>query len=313
MDSSPDTTTRSRAAVLLGIALVMALGARVEAGPEETSVTAPAVDPALELGGGRGAEIHWIENFEQALEQARILRRPIMTDVWARWCRWCRELDRKTYSDGDVIERARLMTCSKVNADREPLLSQQFGIRGLPTILFFDRHGREIDRVKGFVKPSPFASYMDDVLAASDRTALLAAELREDPDDPIRIYGLADEMLAHGRFAEATPLLASLTPVGPYAGSALEADAVLDLALARQGVGDEAAARDILAVFVDAYPESPRHLEAELHLGRLFLALGEPDEARPHLQTVVARAPGSWKAAEAERLIGLIRPAADRG
>lgn len=305
---------RSAARVFFAVLVALALGARVEAGPEPVPASSPAADRSLVLGGGNpGSEIHWIESFEQALEQARILRRPIMTDVWARWCRWCHELDRRTYSDAQVIQRAQFMTCTKVNADREPLLSQRFGIRGLPTILFFDRHGREIDRVKGFVKASPFATYLDDVLAASDRTALLAAEFEQDPDDPIRIYGLADEMLAHGRFAEATPLLASLTPVGPHAGSALEADAVLDLALARQGVGDETAARDILGAFVDSYPDSPRYFEAELHLGRLFLVLGAPEEARTHLKTVVAGSPGSWKAAEAARLIKLIQLPADRG
>jgi thioredoxin-like negative regulator of GroEL len=297
---------RTRKARLVLLALAMALWGASPGTATTPDAESPVADPRLALGAAPGAEIQWASSFEHALEQAEILRQPIMIDVWARWCRWCHELDKKTYSHPEVIERAQLMTCSKVNSDREPGLSRQLRISGLPTILFFDRHGQEIDRVRGFVQASPFAVYMDDVLAASDRTELLAAELREDPADPSRIYALADELLAHERYTEAEPLLASLSPVGRRQGSAHEADAVLDIALLRQKSGDQAAARDILIAFLDAYPDSRRRLEAELYLGQALLLLGEHGEAVDHLDSVISGDSASWKASEAQRLTALI-------
>lgn len=294
------------AMVLAVVAAALVAGETARAGGAALAAEAPSPPAsALALGGGTGGSIAWLADFEQAIEQAEILRRPVMIDVWARWCRWCHELDRRTYSHADVIRRAEAMTSCKVNADRNPQLGARYGIRGLPTILFLDRHGREINRVTGFVQAAPFAQAMDQVAIAADLTEARAADLRRDPNNPARIYAYADELLARARHAEAEPLLARLSPAGSDAGSALEPDAVLDLAVARLGKGDPSGALDILAGFLDAYPASPRRIEAELRLGQLLLAMGEREAARPHLEAVAGTNPPSWKAAEARRLLGL--------
>jgi thioredoxin-like negative regulator of GroEL len=289
-------------------AVVMAATGAWAAAPAWAS--APEAGSPFALGGPPRTSISWVADLEQALEQAEILRRPIMVDVWAKWCRWCLELDRRTYSDPEVAKRAQAITCAKVNADQEPEVGRHFRIRGLPTILFFDRHGQEIDRIGGFLLPDPFAQSVDDVLAAADRTAERADELKQDPENPARKYALADELVAQGRFAEAEPLLASLTPAGPNAGSPVEPDAVLDLAIVRQGSGDREGACSILTGFLEAYPSSPRRQEAELRLGGLLAEAGKVDQARVHLEAVVAAATAanqnSWKAAEARRLLGLL-------
>lgn len=269
---------------------------------------AGAADLGLALGAGGDQAIGWLTSFDLALEEAQVLRRPIMVDLWAQWCRWCHELDRRTYSQAPVIERAQEMTCAKVNADRAPEVGRRYQIRGLPTILFLDRNGIEINRVTGFVEAGPFANAMDAVLAAADRLAERQAEFEREPENPERIYALADEYLAQEQFAAAEPLLAALTPAGPKAGSTFEMNAVLDLAIARAGRGDEAAARKILAGFITTYPEAPRRAEAKLRLGQLLLAAGEPEEARKHLEAVTKDAAGGpWKTQEARRLLQVAR------
>lgn len=298
----------------LGLALslapgwMLASGAPPAAGPAPAAELAPAAGSAFALGGPPSPSIPWVAGFDQALEQAEILRRPMMIDIWAKWCGWCHELDRRTYSDREVVRRAQAMTCAKVNADQEREIGRRFRVRGLPTILFLDRHGQEIDRINGFVHPAPFAQGMDDVLAAADRAAARGEELRREPRNPVKMYALADELIAQGRLAEAEPLLSALTPAGTEAGSTLEPGAVLDLAVVRQGVGDRDAARRIFAGFLDAYPDSPRRLEAELRLGGLLAEIGAVNEARDHLQAVAAAVGEgkSWKAAEAHRLLELL-------
>ncbi len=268
---------------------------------------APApVGTELTLGGGKAGEIAWVTELDQALEQAAMLRRPVMVDIWAQWCRWCHELDRRTYSQAPVIERAEGMTCAKVNADREPQIGRQYGIRGLPTILFLDRHGKEIDRVTGFVQATPFAAAMDAVVAMADPLLARMEEWQEDRENPALIYAFADELMAHGSIAEAEPLLASLTPAGPHAGSSHEADAVLDLAIVRTERGDLAGAREILDRFMAAYPASPRRIEAGLRRGHVLLILGEIQAARTQLESVAESAgEETWKAAEARRLLAV--------
>lgn len=84
-------------------------------------------------------------NFEELVQNAD---KPVLVDFWAEWCGPCRMV-------GPVVERIAeayesQAVVGKVDVDMNPETAMKFGIRSIPTLLFF-KNGQLVDRVVGAV------------------------------------------------------------------------------------------------------------------------------------------------------------------
>ena len=117
--------------------------------------------------------VAWTPYSDAALEGAQRAGRPAIIDVYADWCVPCVEMDHVTFSHPQVsraLEAAsvlalRLDVTRDVPPEGEGLL-ERYRIYGAPTVLLFDRTGRERTdvRIMGFVKPDEFLERLKRIL-----------------------------------------------------------------------------------------------------------------------------------------------------
>jgi thioredoxin:protein disulfide reductase len=116
----------------------------------------------------QGVGVSWRPYAEETLQEAQNLKKPVIIDFYATWCTPCRELDEVTFHDASVVKQAEsdfIMVKVDVTKAGNPLnerLLQQYGIKGVPTIMFLDANGQERQdlRLVDYLPPDQFLSRM---------------------------------------------------------------------------------------------------------------------------------------------------------
>ena len=108
--------------------------------------------------------IVWLDNLDNALVRAKNEKKIVMADFTAGWCGWCKKLDSDVFAKSDIAELAENMVCVKVNTDKYGNVARQYGVRGLPTILFLDSGGKVIEEVVGYRNKDDFKKIIEKVL-----------------------------------------------------------------------------------------------------------------------------------------------------
>ena len=96
----------------------------------------------------------------------------VMLDLYADWCVACKEFEKETFSDSSVQKAFGDMLLLQVdmtkNSEENRALMAKYKVLGLPTILFFNRDGKEIEgsRVNGFMPPVEFLQWIEKISKA---------------------------------------------------------------------------------------------------------------------------------------------------
>ena len=67
----------------------------------------------------------------------------------ATWCDYCHQMANEAFSEEQVVRLSGRFLCVLVDADKEPNVCRDFGVRGYPTIQFLSPGGLPLNRITG--------------------------------------------------------------------------------------------------------------------------------------------------------------------
>lgn len=125
---------------------------------------------AFAIPRGEGSKVAWQKYDNAALAAATSANKPVIVDFYADWCIPCKELDEKTFSDPAVARELDRFVRVKADLtdDGDALtqrLTKEYGIVGVPTIVFLGANGTEnaAARLTGYEPPDRFVKRLQSV------------------------------------------------------------------------------------------------------------------------------------------------------
>lgn len=123
--------------------------------------------------------VSWRPYSDGVLAEARQNGQPVILAFSAGWCPSCRELEKTVFTNPDVIKSSNsdfVMVKVDLTTRGNPVyqrLVDEYGVKGVPTIVFLDGKGRErINlRLVGYTPPEAFLAVMGQARMPSEPTA----------------------------------------------------------------------------------------------------------------------------------------------
>jgi len=97
-------------------------------------------------------------NFEELVLKAE---KPVVIDFWAVWCGPCRMIGKIVDEIGEEYNGKVII--GKVNVDENSAITAKFGIRNIPTVIFF-KNGEAVDKQVGAVPKQTFVNKIEALL-----------------------------------------------------------------------------------------------------------------------------------------------------
>jgi len=137
--------------ILLDLSFMAGLLFLVGCGGGDVPNEAPPVEaaPAVLSANVVQGDISFVKGYSQGHDRARWAGKPMLLFFTAEWCSYCHQMADEAFVDSQVVGLAESFVCVLIDADAEPEVCRQYGVRGYPTIQFTSTGGVPLNRLVG--------------------------------------------------------------------------------------------------------------------------------------------------------------------
>lgn len=220
--------------------------------------------------------------------------RPVVVDFWADWCEPCKVLMPLLEKIANEYQGAFLL--AKVNADEQQAITQQFGVRSLPTVMVI-QNGQPVDGFAGAQSeaqvrellskylPKPWDGLLQLAQEAMEQGdfASALAPLRQAWEESNRLYEITvvyvHALIQSKRLDEAEEILAGIRMA--------DQDSAYEQLVAQVKIKREAAKSPEIEALEQQLSADPDNLELRCQLAVQYTSSGQYKEAMEYLVGVL--------------------------
>ena len=242
--------------------------------------------------------IEFRKDWKDAIKEAKNLHRRVFFVFHTDWCPHCRHLLGTTLKDPKVLEyfEKEGYILISVNPEKDRVAEKRFRVYGYPTMIVFDKNGKEIDRILGYMDSSELIKTIEDFKKGIGTLDYMLKEYAKDGENLDLIFEIATKYIARAEFQKAIDMLnivlqkaekkksrediikalmrkayayykwkrfskaadCMLEIAKRYPGSKEAGDAYLDASYYAKRGGDIKRERELIKIFIEKFPNDPR-------------------------------------------------------
>ncbi|HWO56946.1 MAG TPA: thioredoxin family protein [bacterium] len=270
----------------IALLLLTALGPLAVLAQDDTAATPPAA------GDSAPAPV-WQESFDRAVGIATGERRQMLLVFQTEWCPWSRAMNESTWTDTQILERAKTLVFVRIDGDLDTATVSRFRVSRFPTTILATDKAVEVDRFVGYFGPRELDKELTRALEGTGTVWELERLTSETKNDPKVLLALGKKYIERNEFDRAAEYLSRAKLLDQDGGLGVVDDILFTEARIERERKNWYKAIEIFKKLIKDHPESEWREDSELYTAWLYAQASDRKEATKRFTQFLKERSGS--------------------